>query len=338
MRLRSFAAATAVALSLAVISPTPGFSQTTADLALRIDRLEQEVRDLTGMVDELTHQLQLLQQLVDVLRADNEALYQMIGQASGAAPATTVTIPPTITPTTTTPATSAPATTAPAASGAPLTLGAPPANLGVIPAGGQQQPGAPLDLTQALRPDGNFNLNSGAPAGETPAPTTAAGPTPAATVPGSGAPAAVPTTTPVTSGAPATTAAMVPTGNAQADYDTAYQYVLNGDYAQAEVAFNTFLANYPGNPLDVDAQFWVAESLFSRGMYQNAANAFYNAYIANPNHEKAPDMLLKLGISLAQLGQTQSACDTYALLLNRYPDASNALRQRVATEQTNAHC
>lgn len=317
MRLRSFSLTAAILGGLMLASPAPGFAQTTAELALRIERLEAQLRDLTGLVDDLTHQLQQLQQLVAVLRADNEALYQMLLDAGidpGAPPAAAAVPATTVTPPTT-------------AASAPL-IGGPATDAG-NPAPLPQQAGQPLDLTQALRPDGNFNLNANAAAnGAATPPVSGAGPAPAAPVPAAGE----------TPAAPTTTAALTPTGNAQADYDAAYQYVLNGDYAQAEAAFNVFLANYPGNALSVDAQFWVAESLFSRAMYRDAANAFYNAYVANPNHEKAPDMLLKLGISLAQLGQAQSACDTFALVLTRYPNASNALRQRVATEQTNAGC
>jgi tol-pal system protein YbgF len=310
--------------------PAPGYAQSTAELALRIDRLETQLRDLTGMIDDLTHQLQQLQQLVEVLRADNETLYQMLAAAG-----VDVTAPTNVATTTTT---QTETTTAPP----PITPAATPAS-GAAPVAGpatpvlQQQAGAPLDLTQALRPDGNFNIGDGAAPAPATTETPAAAPTPGAAVPSAAAPAAS-APAPAASGAAPTTTALVPTGNAQADYDVAYQYVLNGDYEQAEQAFRTFLANYPGNPLDVDAQFWVAESLFSRGLFRDAANAFYNAYVANPDHEKAPDMLLKLGISLAQLGQTQSACDTFQLVLARYPDASNALRQRIATEQSNAHC
>ena len=53
---------------------------------------------------------------------------------------------------------------------------------------------------------------------------------------------------------------------------------------------------------------------------------------------KAPDALLKLGLSLAGLGERDAACSTFAAVLKQYPDASNALRQRVKVEQASASC
>ena len=133
-------------------------------------------------------------------------------------------------------------------------------------------------------------------------------------------------------------AAPVTTGNARADYERAYMSLLNGDYAIAEAAFRAFLAAYPGDPLAIDAQYWLGESLFTRGMHVDAANAFLATYNANPQGPKAADALLKLGISLVQLGQLVDGCTTFARILSQYPNASNALRQRVTSEQTLARC
>lgn len=136
------------------------------------------------------------------------------------------------------------------------------------------------------------------------------------------------------------------TGNAQADYDRFYQLILNGDDVAAEQGFRVFLATYPGNALTVDAQYWLAESIFSQAtapgapttLYVDAANAFLTAYRAAPQGDKAPDALLKLGMALVALGQVQDGCSTFAQVLATYPNASNVLRERVTTEQRNARC
>ena len=283
---RKLLAAIALTASF-VAAPFAAQAQTPAELALRIDRLEAQIRELTGLIQQLTFQVEDLQQLVDILRADNEALYQLL---AGADP-------------------NALGATPPLAGGA----AAPPLNLGDTPVAGGGQAGGPLDLTEALRLGGNANVEP------------AAGNAPPLAV----QPPAVVAETPINVAA---------TGDAQADYNRAYQLLLNGDYTLAEEAFSVFLASYPGHVLSVDAEFWVAESLFSRGLYSDAANQFYSAFVANQGHTKAPDMLLKLGLSFVQLGQTESACDTFRLIPNRFPNASNALLQRAATEQTNAGC
>jgi tol-pal system protein YbgF len=306
MTVRSSLAAVAYAISVAIAVPSASHAQTPAELALRIDRLEQQLRELTGLIQQLTFRVEDLQQLVEILRADNEALYQLLATAGidpgqlAAAPAAAAAVPPA----------GAGAANAPAITN-------PPVNLVQTPVAGGQQPGAPLDLTQVLRPDGNLNVN--------PVPADAAPPIDAAP------PAAI-------AQQPAPPAAITATGDAQADYNLAYQLLLNGDYVLSEQAFTVFIESYPNHPLAVDARFWMAESLFSRGEYSQAANQFYSVFVANQSHAKAPDMLLKLGLSFVQLGQPQSACDTFGLIPVRFPNASNVLLDRVATERANAGC
>jgi tol-pal system protein YbgF len=276
MSVRSVSAACGLSLGIAIAASAPGNAQNNADLALRLERLESQIRDITGLIDALTYQVEQLQSLVNAL----------LGNAGTQAEQGVAQVPP---------------------AGAPLVLG------NVVATPQQAGAGAPLDLTQAIRPGGDFNIAE----------------------PATDAPAIVP---PAAENGVAAGQAVTMTGNRQADYDVAYQLVLNGDYALAEEAFASFLRSYPGSDLAVDAQFWLAESMFSRGMYLEAANEFYDAFVDNTEHPKAPDMLLKLGISLAQLGQLESACDVFIQVSARYPDASNAILQRVATERANAGC
>lgn len=133
-------------------------------------------------------------------------------------------------------------------------------------------------------------------------------------------------------------AMIAPTGDPRTDYDRAYGSILNGDYANAEVAFRRFLDAYPNDALAPDAQYWLGESLFVRAQYRDAANEFLAGYKAYPKSGKAPDALLKLGLSLSGLGEREAACRTFDAVLRQYPDASNALRQRVKFEQSSAGC
>ncbi len=131
---------------------------------------------------------------------------------------------------------------------------------------------------------------------------------------------------------------VVSLGDPGADYERAYNSILSGDYEMAEASFRTFLSTYPNDQRASDAQYWLGESLFARGDYRDAADEFLSGYKAYPKSIKAPDTLLKLGLSLAGLGEREAACSTYAEVLKKYPQTSNALRQRVATEQAVARC
>lgn len=296
----------AIALLLILGVPATVSAQTPTDVTVRIDRLEALVRTLTGQVEGLAYQVQQLQDTIQRMQADYEYRLQRLEGGTAAPPAVA------------TPLTAAP----PPAD--PLQLGAPPTTLGTLPADPNTAlagaPGAPLDLGGVLRGDGTYNL------------------APPAAVPGVGVPMDV------TAPAGAQTAAL--TGNPQADYDRAYQLILNGDDVAAEQSFRSFLSAYPGNVLTTDAQYWLAESIFSQAtapgaattLYVDAANAFLTAYRAAPQGGKAPDALFKLGMALVALGQVQDGCSTYAQVLATYPNASNSLRERVAAEQRNARC
>ena len=142
----------------------------------------------------------------------------------------------------------------------------------------------------------------------------------------------------VASGGTARLVSAAPTGDPRLDYQRGYDLILSGNYLGAEEAFRQFLVAHSGDQLAPDAQFWIGESYFARGQYREAADEFLAGYKAYPASAKGPDTLLKLGLSLAGLGEREAACSTYAAVLKQYPQASNALRQRVVSEQAVAAC
>jgi len=128
----------------------------------------------------------------------------------------------------------------------------------------------------------------------------------------------------------------------QGDADTAYKYAVSflrqGDYAAAEAAFSQFLEAYGDTKLAGNAQYWLGETYYVRGQYQRAARAFltgYQKYAASP---KAPDSLLKLGITLVQLGQTEDACLTLSEVPRTFPSAPQSVKLRAEQERTRAGC
>jgi tol-pal system protein YbgF len=115
--------------------------------------------------------------------------------------------------------------------------------------------------------------------------------------------------------------AALPAGNAQTLYQQGYGALLQKDYAGAEDTFRQLVETYPDDPLAGDAQYWIGETYFVRGQYKKAADAFLNGYKKYKSGQKAPDSLLKLGMSLAELGQKDAACSTFNELKTKYPEA-----------------
>lgn len=132
--------------------------------------------------------------------------------------------------------------------------------------------------------------------------------------------------------------AAVPTGDPREDYDRAYGHVLRGDFDTAEVGFRQFLASHPDDELSGNAQYWLGESLFARGRYRDAADAFLAGYTDYPDGAKAPDSLFKLGMSLKELGERDAACASLAEIEQRYPEAPQAVQERARGEMDRSGC
>jgi len=132
--------------------------------------------------------------------------------------------------------------------------------------------------------------------------------------------------------------AALPDANAQALYEQGYGDFLQRDYAAAEVAFNKMVKDYPDDPLAGSAQYWVGESQYVRKQYKKAADTFLATYRKYSASDKAPDTLLKLGMSLAALGQKDAACSTFKELGEKFPGAPDHIRSQAKGEAGKAGC
>jgi tol-pal system protein YbgF len=134
------------------------------------------------------------------------------------------------------------------------------------------------------------------------------------------------------------TAALDPKSSDGDQYQSAYERVLAGDYAAAETGFSSFIASHPDSKKIADANFWLGEAQYSQGKYNEAAKTFLNAYKTYGKSEKAPEMLLKLAMSLAALDSRDTACATLRQVAKSYPKASRAIIGKVASEQKRLSC
>jgi tol-pal system protein YbgF len=136
----------------------------------------------------------------------------------------------------------------------------------------------------------------------------------------------------------AVVATLPPSQTPKDEFDLAYGYVLRRDYALAEGSFRSFLSKYPNDRLTGDATFWFGESLFQRQRFRDAAEAFLNVSTKFEANAKAPDALLRLGQSLAALGEKETACASLGEVLRKFPRASAGVKQGVEREQKRVRC
>jgi tol-pal system protein YbgF len=139
-------------------------------------------------------------------------------------------------------------------------------------------------------------------------------------------------------GQPQRLMAALPGDDAHSLHEKGHGALTQNDYAGAEVAFRQLIESYPKDPLAADAQYWIGESFYRRGQYKAAADAFLKGYKKYKSGDKAPETLLKLGMSLAALGQKDAACSTFGELKTKFPKAPETVRDEVKAEQKKARC
>ena len=81
-----------------------------------------------------------------------------------------------------------------------------------------------------------------------------------------------------------------------------------GDYETAEFALKEFIEKNKDHDLAGNAQYWYGETFRIRQLYSDAATAYLDGYQNYPKSKKAPDNLLKLGVTMVQLGEKDQGC------------------------------
>ena len=95
---------------------------------------------------------------------------------------------------------------------------------------------------------------------------------------------------------------ILPNDTPEKQYKFATSFLKVGDYSTAERAFREFAITNPKHKLAGNAQYWYAETFRIRQLYTDAATAYLEGYQKYPKGEKAPINLLKLGVSMIQIG------------------------------------
>ncbi len=129
-----------------------------------------------------------------------------------------------------------------------------------------------------------------------------------------------------------------PSGDPRVDFEAARALFEQGSHAEAEGAFREFLRAHPKDRRVADATFFLGETYLGRTRYREAAEQYLNVTTKFSKSGRAPEAMLKLGISLRGLGAKSEACGTFEQLPAKYPNASAAIRAAVEREKVRAQC
>jgi len=116
-------------------------------------------------------------------------------------------------------------------------------------------------------------------------------------------------------------------------YEAAIALVSARQYDRALDALAAFLVKWPDHPYADNAMYWRGECYFAKGDYLRAAEQFEGVVTRFPAGNKAPDALLKLGISQQKLGNPLKAKEYFDRLAQAYPQSAAARRIPPVTVQ-----
>jgi len=131
---------------------------------------------------------------------------------------------------------------------------------------------------------------------------------------------------------------ILPNDTPEKQYEFATSFLKVGDYPTAERAFREFVLSNPENELAGNAQYWYAETFRIRQLYTDAASAYLEGYQKYPKGEKAPINLLKLGVSMVQIGEKDQGCKMINGVEKQYPQANQSVIQKAKYESKKFEC
>ena len=131
---------------------------------------------------------------------------------------------------------------------------------------------------------------------------------------------------------------LLPNKPAKEQYEFAVSFMKIGDYETAEFALREFIDKNKDHDLAGSAQYWYGETFRIRQLYSDAATAYLDGYQNYPKSKKAPDNLLKLGITMVQLGEKDQGCKMISGIKKEYPKANKSVLQKAQYEQKKFKC
>lgn len=134
------------------------------------------------------------------------------------------------------------------------------------------------------------------------------------------------------------TTAATTAGTPEAEFQAIRGLLDSRDYPAADAALRKFIGDHPNHPLASSAFFWLGEIYFERADYQRAAETYAAGFANYPNGYKAADTLLKLSLSLIELGRPSDGCTTLNQLRTAFPNAPINIQQRADQARASAGC
>ena len=122
----------------------------------------------------------------------------------------------------------------------------------------------------------------------------------------------------------------VKTLSAEEIYKQGMEALNAGDQDLAAQKFTSVMTKYPEHTLAGNAQYWLGEAYYAKKDYAKAAVAFGKGLEKYKNGNKGADSLLKLGMSMRELGKKEEACTAFKSLPTEFAKADDDIKIKAA--------
>ncbi len=154
-----------------------------------------------------------------------------------------------------------------------------------------------------------------------------------------GDPAAAPAETPESTVASRAEGDETPPGSAEAAgpplpesggdlFREGYALYYRRDYREAEARMRSYLRDYPGSAMADDAQYWIGECRYARGLYRDAITEYHRLIESFPEARQVAQAYYKIALSHESLGEEDAMRLNLATLVDRYPQSDVAVLAR----------
>lgn len=116
-------------------------------------------------------------------------------------------------------------------------------------------------------------------------------------------------------------------------YEEAIATIRGGEFDKAVAALGAFQRRYVGSAYTDSVRFWLGNALYGKRDYKEAVVTFRSFVTAAPDHARAPEALLALANSQAEMKDARGARKTIDELVKSYPqsEAAQAGKERLAS-------
>jgi tol-pal system protein YbgF len=116
-------------------------------------------------------------------------------------------------------------------------------------------------------------------------------------------------------------------------YEEAIGVIRTGEFEKAVAMLAAFQRRFVGSAYTDSVRFWLGNALYGKRDYREAVSAFRAFVTGAAEHPRAPEALLALANSQAEMKESRAARKTLDELLKAYPqsEAATAAKERLAT-------